>query len=608
MQKTRLGQYFIAAALVLAAIVVAPAPAAHALGPVQVLTRPAAPAFAPSWANTALKEDAPDPDVVRFGNTYYAYTTGTTWGNHIGVLRSASADHGYQTVTGGQFGSSAFPANQSVPWQVNNTQHAPGVFQPTPGHYVMYYDAQTVSGHAGRYCLSVATASNPAGPFVDHTTSPWMCRDTDCGAIDPSPLVAGGRAWLYFKTYDDACNSTQPAQIFGVELSGDGLRQVGTPAPVLSQRNLSSPFETVESPQMLQAGGAFMLVFSRGQWNSSGYRTAYAVCSSALGPCFEGGTILTSYGRVLGPGGATIFADSGGQPWLGFQGWNGAPGCSTYNGTSCARKLYVAALQLKPTPAQVRCHAVAPVNGYRFVAADGGLFTFGNEQFCGSAGSTPLGGRIVGMATTPDKGGYWLAASDAEVCAFGDANFHGCTDALNLHQPIVGIAATPTGKGYWLVAADGGIFSFGDAKFHGSMGGRHLNSPIVGMASTRSGNGYWFVAADGGIFSFGDARFHGSMGGQHLNRAIVGMTATHGGAGYWFVASDGGIFSFGDARFHGSMGGQHLNQPIVGMTTSPAGNGYWFVASDGGIFSFGDAKFHGSTGGQHLNQPIAGMS
>jgi len=236
-------------------------------------------------------------------------------------------------------------------------------------------------------------------------------------------------------------------------LSADGLSQVGAPISVLSQRNLSSPFETVENPQMVQVGRAFMLQFSRGQWNSSNYRIGYAACASVIGPCAEGGTLLTSYGRVLGPGGA-----------------------------ACARKLYVAALQLKPIPVQVPCHAVAPIRGYRFVASDGGLFTFGNEQFCGSTGSIPLSGRIVGMAATPNKGGYWLAGSDAEVCAFGNANFDGCTDPLVLHRPIVGMAATPSGNGYWFVAADGGIFSFGDANFHGSTGNIKLNQPIVGMS------------------------------------------------------------------------------------------------------------------------------
>jgi VCBS repeat protein/FG-GAP repeat protein len=245
--------------------------------------------------------------------------------------------------------------------------------------------------------------------------------------------------------------------------------------------------------------------------------------------------------------------------------------------------------------------------GYRLVAADGGMFSFGDDQFFGSTGGMRLNQPIVGMAATPSDNGYWLVARDGGIFSFGDAKFHGSTGNIRLNQPIVGMAAHPSGKGYWFVAADGGVFAYGDAKFHGSTGNIRLNQPIVGMTATPSGNGYWLVARDGGIFNFGDAKFHGSTGDIRLNQPIVGMAAHRSGQGYWFVAADGGIFSFGQARFQGSTGNLRLNRPVVGMRATPSGNGYWFVATDGGIFAYGDAEFCGSTGRLRLNSPIVGM-
>ena len=204
--------------------------------------------------------------------------------------------------------------------------------------------------------------------------------------------------------------------------------------------------------------------------------------------------------------------------------------------------------------------------------------------------------------------GYRLVAADGGVFAFGDAGFFGSTGNLRLNSPIVGAAATPSRQGYWFVARDGGVFAFGDAAFKGSTGNMRLNSPIVGVAPTPSGQGYWLVAADGGIFNFGDAAFHGSTGNLKLNSAIVGMSATKGGQGYWFVAADGGIFNFGDAAFHGSTGNLKLNRPVVGLQPTSSGDGYWFAATDGGIFSFGDAQFCGSTGRMRLNFPIVAMT
>ena len=119
-------------------------------------------------------------------------------------------------------------------------------------------------------------------------------------------------------------------------------------------------------------------------------------------------------------------------------------------------------------------------------------------------------------------GGYRLVAADGGVFSFGDAGFFGSMGGKVLNRPIVGMAATPDGRGYWLVAADGGVFSFGDAGFFGSTGALALNRPIVGLVPTPGGRGYWLMGADGGVFSFGDAPFLGSMGAVHLDRPVVG--------------------------------------------------------------------------------------
>jgi hypothetical protein len=126
--------------------------------------------------------------------------------------------------------------------------------------------------------------------------------------------------------------------------------------------------------------------------------------------------------------------------------------------------------------------------------------------------ATILNKPMVGMASTHDGGGYWLVAADGGVFSFGDATFYGSEGGQPLNQPIVGMASTADSQGYWLVASDGGVFTFGDAAFYGSMGGQTLNKPIVGISSTPDGGGFWLVASDGGVFSFGDAAFYGSTG------------------------------------------------------------------------------------------------
>jgi hypothetical protein len=90
------------------------------------------------------------------------------------------------------------------------------------------------------------------------------------------------------------------------------------------------------------------------------------------------------------------------------------------------------------------------------------------------------------MAAAPTGQGYWLVASDGGVFSFGNALFEGSAGAIHLNEPIVGMARTFDGKGYWLAAADGGVFTYGDAVFYGSAvdSGFTLPDDFYGIVST----------------------------------------------------------------------------------------------------------------------------
>jgi lysophospholipase L1-like esterase len=166
-----------------------------------------------------------------------------------------------------------------------------------------------------------------------------------------------------------------------------------------------------------------------------------------------------------------------------------------------------------------------------FATPDGRVEPGRGTPSYGSLASPPRA-PIVGMSATSSGQGYWLVAADGGVFSFGDASFYGSTGGLRLNQPIVAMSATPSGRGYWLLAADGGVFSFGDASFYGSTGSLRLNQPVVGMSATPSGRGYWFVAADGGVFSFGDARYYGSGVALHAATGASFLGIASGARGY----------------------------------------------------------------------------
>jgi hypothetical protein len=62
-------------------------------------------------------------------------------------------------------------------------------------------------------------------------------------------------------------------------------------------------------------------------------------------------------------------------------------------------------------------------NGYLFVASDGGVFTFGDAIFKGSAAGS-VGSSVVGIAPDLVSGGYWLTTNNGGVFSYG-APFYG---------------------------------------------------------------------------------------------------------------------------------------------------------------------------------------
>jgi len=58
--------------------------------------------------------------------------------------------------------------------------------------------------------------------------------------------------------------------------------------------------------------------------------------------------------------------------------------------------------------------------GYLLIAADGGVFTFGDAVFSGSGARS--GQAFVGAILTESGKGYWLLTTGGKRIAFGDAD------------------------------------------------------------------------------------------------------------------------------------------------------------------------------------------
>ena len=77
----------------------------------------------------------------------------------------------------------------------------------------------------------------------------------------------------------------------------------------------------------------------------------------------------------------------------------------------------------------------------------------------------------------------WLVAADGGVFTFGNARFYGSAAGYPSFSPCVGMLPTTTGRGYVLLRADGSIWAFGDSQYLGGANGA-LTSNAVGIAGT----------------------------------------------------------------------------------------------------------------------------
>ena len=120
--------------------------------------------------------DFPDPFVLTVGGTYYAYATNSVAGN-IQIIQSSDLTH--WTAVG-----DALP--QLPPWATPDETWAPAVVQ-LGGTFVLYYAVRVAGPGGGEECISVATASQPQGPFDDTSTGPARCASRPWGAPSTRP-------------------------------------------------------------------------------------------------------------------------------------------------------------------------------------------------------------------------------------------------------------------------------------------------------------------------------------------------------------------------------------------------------------------------------------
>jgi hypothetical protein len=274
--------------------------------------------------------DFPDPDVLLVGSTYFGYATNSVGGN-IQIIESTDLTHWIAV-------GNALP---SLPaWATPDATWAPAVAE-IGGSFDLYYAAEVAGPGGGEECVSVATSSQPQGPFIDSSSAPLECQPSLGGSLDPSTFTdASGNVYLVWKSN----GGVGPAAIWSEQLNpaGTGFAANTTPTLLLVP-DQAWEAGVVEAPDLVTSGGRYFLFFSGNNWNGANYAIGVATCTGPVGPCKEPSSqpVLSSSSNLAGPGGESVFTDTSGSFWIAFHAW--IPGAVGY---PHSRDLFVRPLDL----------------------------------------------------------------------------------------------------------------------------------------------------------------------------------------------------------------------------------------------------------------------
>ena len=101
---------------------------------------------------------------------------------------------------------------------------------------------------------------------------------------------------------------------------------------------------------------------------------------------------------------------------------------------------------------------------------------------------------VLGMERTRSGKGYWLFASDGGVFTFGDAKFYGSAGSRHLTSPVVAMQRTPAGNGYWMLAPDGDVLRVRRRpQATATSAAAPTTAAPARLLVSPSGKGYWIV-------------------------------------------------------------------------------------------------------------------
>jgi hypothetical protein len=418
-----------------------------------------------AWTVKAVEMRSPvlpglyaDPNIVRFGDTYYIYATTdgySGWGGKdFYVWRSTDlvdwerSAEPMLTLDG---------SNGDVPWATGNAW-APTIIE-RDGKYYFYF-----SGHNPTYnrkTIGVAVADSPEGPFVAQPTAMILNNEavTSGQAIDPA-AVQDPRTGKYYLFWGNG--SPVYAEL------GDDM--VSIKQSTIQRISGLTGFR--EGSFVNYREGTYYLTYSIDDTGSPDYRVGYATASSIDGPWTSRGVILekdASQG-ILATGHSSIVQVPGTDDWyvayhrFGLPTFGGPGGDGTHRETTIDRLYFNADGSIRKVVPTLT--SIDPLT-YEGTRPDASVSRAGSDGWYGAGAALTLTGdatverleyRLPGAGWTAYDGPVGLPAGSYDVEYRAQGSNLQWSDAWTLPVKVDDTAPEVSWHGDII---DGGSYVFG---------------------------------------------------------------------------------------------------------------------------------------------------
>lgn len=287
-----------------------------------------------TYTNPVYAGSMPDPSVIRYQGTYYAF--GTTGSERLPDGRIFTFLRSTNLVDWEKLGGALVPPSPNV-----HVQYWAPEITVNDDKFHLYYAMGGLEPE--KFALRVATSSRPEGPFVDNG-QPLVDCESNRFTIDPFPFRDDDGQWYFFyaRNFTNCAPGEHPGTALMVDRLMDMTRLAGECHPVVRARydwtlyqahrrmdvyNATFDWHTIEGPCVVKHEGRYYCFYSGANYQTTRYGVDYVDAANPLGPYTDQADhprVLRSVpGHVRGPGHHSIVPGPDGRSeYIVYHAWD----------------------------------------------------------------------------------------------------------------------------------------------------------------------------------------------------------------------------------------------------------------------------------------------